>query len=97
MDLLVLLWGSVVNRPYVYAFFACFLAFATYQLGARRTATFALFTWAIAFGAELSSTHNGFPFGPYRYFDATRTRELWISNVPFWDCLLYTSPSPRDS
>ena len=28
-----LLWGTVVHRPYVYAFFACFLAFA---LGSSR-------------------------------------------------------------
>ena len=84
-----LLWGSVVHRPYVYAFFACFLAFALYQLGWRRTVTFAVSTWLIAFGCEYSSTRNGFPFGPYRYFDATRARELWISNVPFWDSLSF--------
>ena len=84
-----LLWGTVVHRPYVYAFFACFLAFALYQLGWRRTATFAISTWLVAFGCEFSSTRNGFPFGPYRYFDATRTRELWISNVPFWDSLSF--------
>jgi uncharacterized membrane protein len=87
--LLALLWGTVVHRPYVYAFFACFLAFALYQLGARRTLTFAVSTWLIAFGCEYSSTHNGFPFGPYSYFDATRTRELWILNVPFWDSLSF--------
>jgi uncharacterized membrane protein len=84
-----LLWGTVVHRPYVYAFFACFLAFALYQLGPRRTATFAISTWLVAFGCEYSSTRNGFPFGPYSYFDATRTRELWISNVPFWDSLSF--------
>ena len=89
MTTLELLWGTVVHRPYVYAFFACFLAFALHQLGARRTLTFALPTWAIAFAAEYSSTRNGFPFGPYTYFDATRTRELWISNVPFWDSLSF--------
>jgi putative membrane protein len=87
--LLSLLWGTVVHRPYVYAFFACFLAFALYQLGARRTLTFAVSTWLIAFASEYSSTHNGFPFGPYSYFDATRTRELWIANVPFWDSLSF--------
>jgi putative membrane protein len=86
---LSLLWGTVVHRPYVYAFFACFLAFAAYQLGWKRTVTFALATWLIAFGCEYSSTRNGFPFGPYSYFDATRTRELWISNVPFWDSLSF--------
>ncbi len=84
-----LLWGTVVHRPYVYAFFACFLFFALYQLGWRRTATFAVATWLIAFGCEYSSTRNGFPFGPYRYFDATRASELWISNVPFWDSLSF--------
>ncbi|MFL5261954.1 MAG: carotenoid biosynthesis protein [Anaeromyxobacteraceae bacterium] len=87
--LVALLWGTVVHRPYVYAFFACFLAFALYQLGARRTLTFAVSTWLIAFASEYSSTHNGFPFGPYSYFDATRTRELWIANVPFWDSLSF--------
>jgi putative membrane protein len=87
--LLRLLWGTVVYRPYVYAFFACFLVFALHQLGARRTVLFGVLTWLIAFGCEYSSTRNGFPFGPYRYFDATRGRELWISNVPFWDSLSF--------
>ena len=84
-----LLWGTVVHRPYVYAFFACYLAFALRQLGARRTLAFTVSTWLLAFGAEYSSTRNGFPFGPYAYFDATRARELWISNVPFWDSLSF--------
>jgi putative membrane protein len=84
-----LLWGTVVNRPYVYAFFACFVAFAVYQLGPRRAATFAVSTWIIAFACEYSSTRNGFPFGPYRYLETTRSRELWISNVPFWDSLSF--------
>jgi putative membrane protein len=88
-DVASLLWGSVVHRPYVYTFFACFLAFATYQLGARRALTFAVSTWLIAFACEYSSTRNGFPFGPYAYFDETRTRELWIANVPFWDSLSF--------
>ncbi|HTP27561.1 MAG TPA: carotenoid biosynthesis protein [Anaeromyxobacteraceae bacterium] len=73
----------------MYAFFACFLAFALHQLGWKRTITFAVTTWCVAFGCEYSSTRNGFPFGPYRYFDDTRGRELWISNVPFWDSLSF--------
>jgi putative membrane protein len=89
METLALLWGTVVHRPYVYGFLVAFLAAAAYQLGWRRTLTFAVATWALAFGAEYSSTRNGFPFGPYRYFDETRTRELWISNVPFWDSLSF--------
>ncbi|BDG02224.1 carotenoid biosynthesis protein [Anaeromyxobacter oryzae] len=88
-EVLRLLWGTVVYRPYVYVFLACFLAFALWQLGWKRTLTFALPAWAIAFAAEYSSTRNGFPFGPYAYFDGTRTRELWIANVPFWDSLSF--------
>lgn len=88
-DVAALLWGTVIHRPYVYAFLACFLALAWYQLGWRRTLGFAVATWLLAFGAEYSSTRNGFPFGAYRYLDATRTRELWISNVPFWDSLSF--------
>ncbi len=88
-ETLRLLWGTVIHRPYVWAFFACFLAFALRHLGARRTLTFAVGTWAVAFAAEYSSTRNGFPFGPYAYFDGTRGRELWISNVPFWDSLSF--------
>ncbi|WP_394849203.1 carotenoid biosynthesis protein [Pendulispora brunnea] len=84
-----LLWGSVVHRPYVYAFLACFVVFALRHLGLWRMLLFMLPTWAIAYACEYSSTRNGFPFGYYRYFDDTRTRELWISNVPFFDSLSF--------
>jgi uncharacterized membrane protein len=88
-EALRLLWGTVIHRPYVWAFFACFLVVAVRHLGARRAITFAVSTWALAFASEFSSTRNGFPFGRYEYFDATRARELWISNVPFWDSLSF--------
>jgi uncharacterized membrane protein len=88
-ETLRLLWGTVIHRPYVWTFFACFVVFAVRQLGARRAATFAVATWLVAFASEYSSTRNGIPFGPYEYYDATRTRELWISNVPFWDSLSF--------
>lgn len=84
-----LLWGTVIHRPYVYAFFACFLVFCVYQIGWRRTALYTVMAWCLAFAAEYSSTRNGFPFGPYYYIDETRTRELWVSNVPFWDSLSF--------
>jgi len=84
-----LLAGTVIYRPYVYAFLVCFLVYATYHLGWKRMITFMVMTWIIAFGSEYSTTRNGFPFGPYTYFDDTRTRELWISNVPFWDSLSF--------
>lgn len=88
-EILRLFLGSIIYRPYVYAFFACFLFFAVYQLGWGRALTFLVSTFFVAYGSEYSSTRNGFPFGPYSYIDVTRTRELWISNVPFWDSLSF--------
>lgn len=81
--------GTIIYRPYVYMFFACFLVFATYHLGWKRMVTFLVSTYLIAYASEYSSTRNGFPFGPYSYIDTTRDRELWISNVPFWDSLSF--------
>ena len=88
-ELLRLLWGTVLLRPYVWAFFACFLVIAGAQLRGRGTLVFCALAWCTAFAAEYSSTRNGFPFGPYVYLDATRSRELWVSNVPFWDSLSF--------
>lgn len=88
-ELLHLFWGTVVFRPYVYAFFACFLVFALRHLRGRATLAYLVLAWCVAFACEYSSTRNGFPFGMYVYLDGTRTRELWISNVPFWDSLSF--------
>ncbi len=84
-----ILAGTVVHRPYVFAFLACFLALAIRQAGAARTAVFGAIAFAVAHAAEHSSIRNGFPFGPYRYFDATRDRELWLGGVPAWDSLSF--------
>ena len=89
MNLLRLLWGSLVYRPYVYAFLACFVVFAVRHLGAWRALWFFVPTYLVAYASEYSATRNGFPFGHYRYFDETRTRELWLSNVPFFDSLSF--------
>jgi putative membrane protein len=51
---------------------------------------FSVLAYVVAFAAEFSSTRNGFPFGLYHYVDTMRDRELWISNVPFWDSLSFT-------
>lgn len=88
-DALVLLWGTVVHRPYVYAFFLCFLAFSLFQQGPRRTTLYLLVAYLIALASELASTRVGFPFGMYVYVDTMRAQELWISNVPFWDSLSF--------
>lgn len=90
VDLLARIVGMVIHRPYVFVFFAIYLFTAVTRLGWRRTAWFTAIAYVVAFAAELSSTRNGFPFGLYHYIDTTRDRELWISNVPFWDSLSFT-------
>ncbi len=80
----------VVYRPYVFVFLIIYLVAAVTRLGWRRTALFTVIAYVTAFAAEWSSTRNGFPFGLYHYIDATRDRELWVSNVPFWDSLSFT-------
>ncbi len=90
MDLVGRIAGMVILRPYVFAFFAVYLFAAVTRMGWRRTVVFSVVAYGVAFAAELSSTRNGFPFGMYHYIDVTRDRELWISNVPFWDSLSFT-------
>jgi uncharacterized membrane protein len=90
MDLASRIVGMVVLRPYVFVFFAIYLVAAVTRLGARRAALFSVLAYAVAFAAEFSSTRTGVPFGLYHYIDVTRDRELWISNVPFWDSLSFT-------
>ena len=77
-------------RPYVFVFLAVYLFAAVTKMGWRKTAAFSLVAWVVAYAAEFSSTRNGFPFGMYVYVDATRTQELWLANVPFFDSLSFT-------
>jgi len=89
-ELLGLLWGSLLLRPYVFVFLLAYLFAAVSRMGWTRTLTFTAIAWAVAYAAEFSSTRNGFPFGLYHYIDVTRDRELWIANVPFFDSLSFT-------
>lgn len=82
--------GMVIYRPYVFVFFAVYLIAAVSKMGWKKTAAFTLTAYLVAFACEFSSTRNGFPFGLYHYIDDTRTWELWISNVPFWDSLSFS-------
>jgi uncharacterized membrane protein len=84
-----LLLGTVIYRPYVYIFFVCYLFFALGHLKLKGTLIYTIVAYFIAYASEYSATRNGFPFGMYVYLDSTRTRELWISNVPFWDSLSF--------
>ena len=89
-DLLQLLLGTVLLRPYVFVFLAVHLLAATLDLGSRRAISFTLWAWAVAFAAEYSSTRTGIPFGLYHYTGWTRGQELYLANVPFMDSLSFT-------
>ena len=90
MGFLRLLVGRLVLRSYVFVFLAVYLLAAVSRLGWARAAAFTALAWVVAYAAEFSSTRNGFPFGLYVYVDATRDRELWLANVPFFDSLSFT-------
>ena len=81
--------GTVTMRPYVFAFFAAFLLVCVPHVGWKRTLTFTLFGYLIAFGSEWLSINTGFPYGWYYYIDTTSCRELWVAGVPFFDSLSY--------
>src|SRR3990172_10526158 len=87
--LTALLWGTLVLRPYVFLFLAVFLVAGARDLGPLRTAGFLLWGWAVAFAAEYASTRVGIPFGLYHYTGQTAWRELFVSNVPFFDPLSF--------
>ncbi|MCM0084304.1 carotenoid biosynthesis protein [Geomonas sp. Red32] len=81
--------GTFTMRPYVFAFFASYLVAAVLHLGWRKTLWFTVVGYLIAFASEFSSINNGFPYGWYYYIDTTKSRELWIAGVPFFDSLSY--------
>lgn len=81
--------GTVTMRPYVFAFFGAFLLVCVPHVGWRRTMTFTLVGYTIAFGSEWLSINTGFPYGWYYYIDTTSSRELWVAGVPFFDSLSY--------
>lgn len=88
-DLLHIAAGTVVMRPYVFAFFTCYLLSAVLHLGWKKTAWFTVAGYLIAFVSEYSSINSGFPYGWYYYVDTTRGEELWVAGVPFFDSLSY--------
>jgi putative membrane protein len=90
VEALRLVWGSVVLRPYVFGFLAVYLTAATAEWGWRRSMAFTLWAGALALAAEWSSTRVGVPFGLYHYTGNTVGRELYLSNVPFFDSLSFT-------
>src|SRR5687768_948551 len=81
--------GSLLLRPYVFAFLAIFVWMATRDLGAMRMLGFLTWGFAVAFVAEYASTRVGVPFGLYHYTGVTRGVELYLGNVPFFDSLSF--------
>jgi len=92
MESLRLLIGTIELRPYVFIFFAVYLAIAITSIGLKRTVIFTALAYTIAFLCEYNSSHgdSGIPFGVYRYIQSTQGRELWIAGVPFMDSLSFT-------
>lgn len=92
MHFIELLFGTVLLRPYVFVFFACYLFLAITHIGLKRTALFTVLAYCVAFLCEWSSAvaATGFPFGLYYYIPATTDKELWIAGVPFMDSLSFT-------
>lgn len=84
-----LLLGTILLRPYVFLFLLIYLIGCSLHLGVKRAAFFCIAGYAVTWLSEYSSIHNGFPYGLYRYLDATSTRELWLFGVPFMDSLSY--------
>ena len=85
-----LVGGSLVLRPYVFAFLAAYLAAAVAEWGWRRAVAFTGLAGGLAFAAEFASTRIGIPFGLYHYTGVTAGRELYLGNVPFFDPLSFT-------
>lgn len=81
--------GTLTMRPYVFAFFAAYLVAAVSHLGWRRTFLFTVLGYLISFVSEVCSINTGIPYGWYYYIETTKTRELWLAGVPFFDSLSY--------
>ncbi len=84
-----LLLGTILLRPYVFIFLLIYLIGCSLHLGLKRAVFFCVAGYAVTWLSEYSSIHNGFPYGWYRYLDATGGREIWVFGVPFMDSLSY--------
>ena len=88
-DIVRIAVGTFTMRPYVFAFLAVYLVAAVTHLGWKKTLTFTVAGYLIAFVSEYSSINTGIPYGWYYYIDTTKNQELWIAGVPFFDSLSY--------
>jgi len=88
-DFLQLFYGTVLLRPYVFAFLLVYLVAGSAHLGVKQTLLFTPLGYLVAWSSEFSSIHCGFPYGDYFYIPETMGRELWVFGVPFMDSLSY--------
>jgi uncharacterized membrane protein len=91
MEGIRLLVSTILFRPYVFIFLVAYILLAVPAWGWRRTILYTLFAYSLAWAAEYSSSHGGFPFfGSYRYIqEPTREKEIWVAGVPFMDSLSF--------
>lgn len=80
---------SIIKRPYVFAFLVAYMALGWRLFGWRKTFLWLVSGYILAWASELSSIHNGFPYGEYHYIYETLDGELLIAGVPFFDSLSY--------
>lgn len=85
----MLLFDTILLRPYVFVFLLLYMTGCSLHLGFRRMLLFGVAGYAIAWVSEFSSIHTGFPYGLYYYIEATRSREVWVFGVPLMDSLSY--------
>ncbi|MFZ2445808.1 MAG: carotenoid biosynthesis protein [Syntrophobacteraceae bacterium] len=88
-EVVSLLFGTVVLRPYVFAFLAVYIVAGCKHIGWKKTLAYIPVGYALAWTSEYCSINFGFPYGDYYYIPATVDRELWVLGVPFMDSLSY--------
>ena len=58
MEIISLLWGTVILRPYVFVFLTFYLVVAILNMGVARSLLFTVLAYLVAFLCEFSSTRN---------------------------------------
>ena len=76
-------------RPYVCTFLLIYLIGCSLHFGFKRAILSGFAGYLIAWLSELSSIHNGFPYGYYHYLENTKGKEIWVLGVPLMDSISY--------
>ncbi len=88
--MLATIWTTVLQRPYVFMFLIAYLVLGRIYFGTwRKTLIWLVVGYVVAWASEVSSIHNGFPYGLYYYRYENMPGELMVAGVPFWDSLSY--------